>query len=60
MIHIHYDFMVQYRLTCKKCDIDHTHHAESIEGIRDFWVNWNRQYGENMKCLHDYNIETLD
>ena len=51
--------MVQYRLTCKKCDIDHTHHVDKIEGVLEFWKNWNRQYGENMKCLHDYVIETL-
>ena len=47
-------------MTCKKCDIDHTHHTDEIEGVLEFWVNWNRQYGENMKCLHDYVIETLE
>ena len=59
-MHIHQNFMVVYRLTCKKCDIDHTHNTDDIEVVLDFWKNWNRQHDDNMKCLHDYVIETFD
>ena len=52
--------MVQYRLICKKCDIDHTHEIDRIEDVLDFWKNWNKQYGENMKCIHDYLIDILE
>ena len=52
---------MKYRLTYEKCDVDHMHKAfhTDVDGIKTFWKNWNRQYGENMKYLHDYNIETL-
>ena len=53
-------FMVTYRLTCKNCDMDHTHEVEQIEGVSEFWKNWNKAHGENMKCIHDYVIETLN
>ena len=52
--------MIKYLLTCKKCELRHTHEAYSIDTAKDFWEKWNREHGEDMKCVHDYVIETLD
>ena len=52
--------MTKYRLTCKKCDIDHTHYTEQIASILEFWKNLNKEYGKNITCVHDYVLETFD
>ncbi|QMU54845.1 MAG: hypothetical protein GKS07_08140 [Nitrosopumilus sp.] len=52
--------MVEYRLTCKNCKMDHTHETDSIDTIEEFWKNWSNTHSENMKCIHDYVITVLD
>ncbi len=54
------DSMAKYRLTCKKCDMNHVHKTNHIDTIEEFWKNWNNVHGEDMKCVHDYLIEVLD
>ena len=51
--------MIKYILTCKKCELRHTHEAYSIDTATDFWNNWNREHGEDMKCVHDYEFEEI-
>ena len=52
--------MVQYRLTCKKCNLNHVHEAFSIDSAVDFWEKWNQEHGEDMTCVHEYVFEELD
>ncbi len=50
---------MRYKLTCKKCDMEHIHQTSSMKDIDTFWKNWNKQYGKDMKCIHEYIIEEL-
>ena len=50
---------MKYRLTCKNCDLVHTHESYSMDTAREFWKNWNRNRGESMKCVHEYEFEEL-
>ena len=47
-------------LTCKHCDLDQTHETDSIDGVENFWKNWKREHGADLKCVHDYIVETLE
>ena len=51
---------MKYILTCKNCNLRHTHETDSMDTVGEFWKNWNRGHGDAMKCVHDYVIETLD
>jgi len=50
---------IKYQLTCKNCTLDHTHETDSMDGVMEFWKNWNKKYGEDMKCIHEYEIRPL-
>jgi hypothetical protein len=30
-----------------------------MDAARDFWEKWNREHGEDMKCVHEYKFEEL-
>jgi len=51
--------MVTYRLTCKNCKLDNTHNTDSLTGAKNLVGNWNVQYGNIMKCVHEYEFEEL-
>jgi hypothetical protein len=43
----------------QKYELRHTHEVYSIDTATDFWNIWNREQEEDMRCVHDYVIETL-
>jgi hypothetical protein len=50
---------MKYYLTCKNYDLDYTYTVYSMDGIAEFWSNWNVKHGENMRCIHEYEFKEL-
>ena len=31
-----------------------------MNNLKEFWKNWNKKYGGNLRCVRDYEITTLN
>ena len=50
---------MKYLLTCKNCELEQIHKVDSMNELKEFWNNWNKKFGKNLRCVHEYEFREM-